>query len=56
MPIWTELVILLLFTYAAGIGIGWVVWGRAPSTLYDDPDSETPSKPLADNPKGESAP
>ena len=30
MPIWIEIVILLLFTYAIGLGIGWLLWGRAP--------------------------
>ena len=28
MPIWFELMILLLVTYGIGIGIGWVFWGR----------------------------
>ncbi|ABC63929.1 hypothetical protein [Erythrobacter litoralis] len=30
MPIWIELVILLLFTYAIGLGFGWLLWGRTP--------------------------
>lgn len=30
MPIWLELLVLLLVTYALGIGIGWAFWGRAP--------------------------
>jgi len=29
MPIWLELLVLLLVAYAAGIGIGWAIWGRA---------------------------
>ena len=28
MPIWLELLVLLLVAYAIGIGIGWAVWGR----------------------------
>ena len=36
MPIWVELIILSLFTYAIGLGIGWLLWGRAP--LADDAD------------------
>jgi hypothetical protein len=31
MSIWLELLVLLLVTYAVGIGIGWAIWGRAPS-------------------------
>lgn len=32
MPIWLELMFLLLLTYIAGIGIGWAIWGRAGDT------------------------
>lgn len=28
MPIWLELFVLMLVAYAAGIGIGWAIWGR----------------------------
>lgn len=28
MPIWFELMILLLVTYGIGIGLGWALWGR----------------------------
>lgn len=28
MPLWLELVVLLLLTYLAGFGIGWAVWNR----------------------------
>jgi hypothetical protein len=28
MPIWLELLVLLLVAYAIGIGIGWAIWGR----------------------------
>ncbi len=28
MPIWLELFVLLIFAYAIGIGIGWIIWGR----------------------------
>jgi hypothetical protein len=33
MPIWFELMILLLITYGVGIGIGWLLWGRG---IVDD--------------------
>ncbi len=29
MPVWFELVALMLAGYGAGIGIGWVLWGRS---------------------------
>jgi hypothetical protein len=28
MPLWLEIEVLLLLTYAVGLGIGWVLWGR----------------------------
>ena len=28
MPIWLELLILLLVAYACGLGLGWAIWGR----------------------------
>ena len=28
MPVWLELLVLLMLTYAVGIGIGWAIWGR----------------------------
>jgi hypothetical protein len=28
MPLWVELVVLLLLTYLAGFGIGWAGWNR----------------------------
>ena len=28
MPIWLELLVLLLVTYVVGMGIGWAIWGR----------------------------
>lgn len=31
MPVWLELLVLLLTTYMAGIGIGWAIWGRSPA-------------------------
>lgn len=30
MPITLELVVLLLAAYAAGLGLGWLAWGRDP--------------------------
>ena len=29
MPVWLELLTLLMTTYMAGIGIGWAIWGRS---------------------------
>ena len=40
MPIWIELVILLLFTYAIGLGIGWLLWGRSVD-FNDSPEPPT---------------
>jgi len=28
MPLWVELVVLLLLTYLAEFGFGWAVWDR----------------------------
>ena len=28
MPIWIELLVLMLVAYVAGLGIGWAIWGR----------------------------
>ena len=28
MPIWLELMVLMLVAYAAGLAIGWGLWGR----------------------------
>lgn len=28
MPIWMEVLILMLVAYATGLGIGWGIWGR----------------------------
>lgn len=28
MPIWLEVVVLTLCSYAGGIAIGWAIWGR----------------------------
>ena len=36
MPIWLELLVLLLLAYAAGMGIGWAIWGRAPAPARED--------------------
>lgn len=29
MPIWFELLVLALIAYAAGIAVGWALWGRS---------------------------
>ena len=28
MPLWLEILLLMLLTYAAGLVLGWMVWGR----------------------------
>lgn len=28
MAMWFELVVMLLATYAVGLGLGWLVWAR----------------------------
>lgn len=28
MPIWLELLALMLVAYAAGLALGWAIWGR----------------------------
>jgi len=28
MPLWLEIEILLMLAYAAGLAIGWILWGR----------------------------
>ena len=28
MPIWMEVLILMLVAYAIGLGLGWALWGR----------------------------
>jgi hypothetical protein len=28
MPIWLELLVLMLVAYAVGLAIGWAIWGR----------------------------
>lgn len=36
MPIWFELMILMLLAYGIGLAIGWLVWGRvSPPTIED---------------------
>lgn len=33
MAIWFELMVMLLAAYAAGLGLGWLIWGRASDDL-----------------------
>lgn len=40
MPIWTELVFLLLGFYVFGLGLGWLFWGRGDFT---GPTGTTPT-------------
>lgn len=35
MPIWLELMILVLLAYGVGLAIGWAIWGRAGDQLQE---------------------
>ena len=35
MPIWLEIMVLMLVAYAAGLAIGWAIWGRMVETEGD---------------------
>lgn len=42
MPIWLEVIVILLVAYGLGLALGWLGWGR-PSTRraeIDERDSE----------------
>lgn len=46
MPIFLELVLLSLFTYAIGLGLGWLAWGRSAtdsSAIEPHPEGDTAS-------------
>ena len=32
MPLWIELIVLLLLTHAGGLAMGWAIWGRGDMT------------------------
>ena len=36
MPIYLELLVMLLLTYAVGLGIGWALWGAGEATPPDN--------------------
>jgi hypothetical protein len=36
MPIWIELLVLMLVAYAAGLTIGWAIWGRTTADRGND--------------------
>ncbi len=36
MPIWLELLVLLMLTFAAGLALGWGLWGRPPATVREE--------------------
>ena len=38
MPIWFEIVALMLVAYGIGLTIGWGLWGRTPA---DDAQADT---------------
>ena len=36
MPVWMELLVLMLVAYAVGLGVGWALWGRNSGEANDD--------------------
>lgn len=36
MPIWLELLVVLLVVFAAGMALGWVLWGGTPAPVRED--------------------
>ncbi|WP_282098540.1 hypothetical protein [Qipengyuania huizhouensis] len=38
MPIWFEVIVLMLVAYTLGLTLGWVAWGRA--SLGDNETTE----------------
>lgn len=40
MPIWFEIIALMLACYVLGIAIGWAIWGRDNSDSADMMDAE----------------
>ena len=38
MPIWLELLVLLMVAYILGLAIGWLLWGRAGAEREQDSD------------------
>jgi len=36
MPIWMELAVLMLVAYAAGLALGWAIWGRVQTGRDED--------------------
>ena len=40
MPIWFEVIALMLVAYGLGLTIGWALWGRAVTTPTDDKKDE----------------
>lgn len=44
MPLVLELIVLMLAAYAAGLGIGWLIWGSGagPDAAADDSRADDP--------------
>ncbi len=40
MPIWFELIVMLLAAYAIGVALGWLLWGREIGRRADDERKE----------------
>ncbi|GAA4644413.1 hypothetical protein GCM10023115_23730 [Pontixanthobacter gangjinensis] len=41
MPIWFELMVLLLAAYAIGLIMGWLIWGRTPDEQIIEIEEDT---------------
>ncbi|WP_282099594.1 hypothetical protein [Qipengyuania aurantiaca] len=41
MPIWFEVIALMLVAYLLGLTIGWALWGRAAPVETEDTKDET---------------
>ena len=36
MPIWLELMMLMLLAYGIGLALGWLVWGRVVPSMFEE--------------------
>lgn len=44
MPIWFELIVLLLTAYGVGVALGWLLWSREIARRPDDTKSDDEGK------------
>lgn len=40
MPIWFEVIALMLVAYGLGLTFGWALWGRAPIQINQEGETE----------------